>query len=389
MKGARFDDEMLRRRIRFLSWLPGGRQLAHALEEGDFEGVDRAARHTFFQVFGVLSSLFLASEAGLFWQDGRIELAVLLGGYAVIAAAGTVLLVRLRADRWFGRLSVFAAFVLFSTSFVGILYFRDANYLVWALTFIPVAFYFVGLREGLFWLGLFAVTIVGSHRAYVQLGGDPLPATAVRESAFAFVVIAVFFAVFELIRELYAAKVYLQNQQLQRRAAEDFLTGLPNRRTLQHELELRLADTDRTGAPFVLALADLDRFKQVNDRYGHAAGDDVLRDFAQVVRTTLRARDSFGRWGGEEFLLILPDTTLQEAHRVLERVRMAVSERTRLPEPVTVSIGYTEWSRGDGADAMLRRADAAMYRAKEQGRDRGVAETPPISDDLETEEHRR
>lgn len=379
---------LIRRRLRILPWLPGGKELARALEDGGFEQVDRAARRTFFQVFGILSSLFLSSEAAFFWADGRTELAVLLAVYAIIALGGTLLLVRMRADRWFGRLSVLAAFVLFSTSFLGILYFRDAYYLVWALTFIPVAFYFVGLREGLIWLVVFAGTLAMAYQTYIRWGSDPLPATAVRESAFAFLAIAVFFAVFELIRELYAAKVLLQNQELQRLAAEDFLTGLPNRRTLQRELELRLADAERTRKGFALAIADLDRFKRINDRYGHAAGDRVLRDFSRVVHGRLRARDSFGRWGGEEFLIVLPDTSADEAGQILERVRSAVAEQlTSLADSVTVSIGYTEWCPGDGIDAMLRRADAAMYRAKEQGRNRVVEERAPVPDNTDTEEY--
>jgi diguanylate cyclase (GGDEF)-like protein len=122
-------------------------------------------------------------------------------------------------------------------------------------------------------------------------------------------------------------------------------------------------------------LADLDRFKSINDDFGHLAGDDVLRDFAHLVRTTTRRSDVIGRVGGEEFLVVMPGTTAEEAKAVLDRLRSAVEAR-RVPVAgagevrYTVSVGITQVSLEDSVDAAFGRADAALFRAKRLGRNR-------------------
>jgi diguanylate cyclase (GGDEF)-like protein len=163
-------------------------------------------------------------------------------------------------------------------------------------------------------------------------------------------------------------------RQLVRLATEDSLTGLPNRgRTAELAKQALLAASDRRE-PLCIALIDLDRFKAINDRYGHAAGDRVLQDFASMAREEIRDSDTLGRWGGEEFLLVLPNTTLDVAVGLLDHLRLQagliVSPEQEADLRVSISAGLA--ATGDepcSLDEIVARADLALYEAKNSGRD--------------------
>ncbi len=163
-------------------------------------------------------------------------------------------------------------------------------------------------------------------------------------------------------------------------AAHDPMTGLANRRSLLARLGTELAGVRRRGSTLSVVMFDLDRFKCVNDRYGHACGDEVIRTAAAVLERELRANDVAGRLGGEEFVAVLPDTALDEARRVADRIRQATADASTdcagLAIRVTVSAGVAEHSDVESIDSLLSRADAALYAAKAAGRDR-VASAPP------------
>ena len=152
----------------------------------------------------------------------------------------------------------------------------------------------------------------------------------------------------------------------------DLLTNLPNRRCFEERLEEIHALSERHGDVFCLIMADLDHFKTVNDTYGHGEGDVTLRKAAEVLASHCRHADIAARFGGEEFMLLLPKTDMREACLVAERICAAFREHIRLPDgsPVTVSLGVAEYRRGESAQDMVRRTDAALYRAKGGGRDR-------------------
>ena len=164
-------------------------------------------------------------------------------------------------------------------------------------------------------------------------------------------------------------------------AARDALTGLANRRQMLVRLEAERERARRHDTPLSVLMLDLDRFKAVNDRWGHPAGDAVLRSTALAIAAELRACDLGARCGGEEFLALLPDTGPEDAARVAERIRRRIGAleidvgEARLQ--VTVSIGLATLRRGEPADAVVARADAALYRAKAEGRDRCVAADLP------------
>lgn len=162
--------------------------------------------------------------------------------------------------------------------------------------------------------------------------------------------------------------------QLESLVQIDSLTGVANRRRLAELGQRELARSARIGAPLAVLFIDIDHFKRINDGFGHEAGDAVLLSFAKVCGGLLREIDVFGRFGGEEFVAILPDTDLATSLQVAERVRQVVSDlRVRLEDGqelrITVSVGACERRPEETMEELLRRADLAMYQAKQGGRD--------------------
>lgn len=180
----------------------------------------------------------------------------------------------------------------------------------------------------------------------------------------------------ELFYRIRAQQFALQ-RALHRLAGIDVLTGLHNRRDLESRIGEEMSRSRRHDQPMSIVIGDLDHFKRVNDDYGHAVGDDVLRAVGERIRHNLRAEDLAVRWGGEEFLLLLPSTDDQQAVQVAEKIRRAIAERPvscgDQRVSVTVSFGVAQLRDDDEVIHLVRRADDAMYRAKSQGRNRVCA----------------
>ncbi len=161
---------------------------------------------------------------------------------------------------------------------------------------------------------------------------------------------------------------------LQILATIDPLTGAYNRRQVQHHFANELNRHVRGQHPLSCIMVDIDHFKAVNDTYGHKIGDDVLRKVTSRIASLLRAYDVVGRYGGEEFLVILPETGSQEAAAIAERLRESVAQTAKANgdqgRPVTISLGVATDHPGDTIDTMTQRADSALYRAKNNGRNR-------------------
>lgn len=190
----------------------------------------------------------------------------------------------------------------------------------------------------------------------------------------------------ETARSLAAqAVVALENARLhgvvERQALVDGLTGLANRRSIEDTLHSELARAARFGDQICLILTDLDNFKQINDRYGHPAGDRVLRAFADALRDTVRESDTAGRWGGEEFVVVLPGTDLAGGAQLAERARLAIAGRAVAADdgtaiPVTASFGVAVFPLAAGQSDIVAAADAALYEAKRSGKNRVVTSDP-------------
>ena len=176
-----------------------------------------------------------------------------------------------------------------------------------------------------------------------------------------------------------ARKLARRNKRLDELGRTDALTGLANRRQCLSLLETELARHQRNDRPAVLVILDIDHFKEINDRYGHPIGDEVLCAVAKVLRESSRRSDSVARYGGDEFVMMLPETTLQAAEDASRRIRSKLEaiRFDRAPDlHCTVSLGAAEANGQMDVDDWVSQADAALYRAKLAGRDRFVAAAP-------------
>jgi diguanylate cyclase (GGDEF)-like protein len=189
----------------------------------------------------------------------------------------------------------------------------------------------------------------------------------------------------ELVARVRAAlRTKAVHDGLAQRAARDGLTGLFNRRELDTRAKQAAALAQRHNRPFACLLLDIDHFKQVNDTHGHAAGDEVLREAARRICDASRVSDTVGRYGGEEFVVLLPETTGEAAVGVADKLRAALSATPvaagLVDIPIHASIGVTAWSEAmHGPSDLYAAADEALYRAKDGGRDRTVLHVPPTA----------
>jgi diguanylate cyclase (GGDEF)-like protein len=229
-----------------------------------------------------------------------------------------------------------------------------------------------GLQVSLTLSALFGAVVV--PRALAAIG------TTDGVAALAMVRMIVWVAVISLLTYVLAHLKEQLAEQRERAAGLDLLastdpvTGIANRRRAALVLEERLAEAERYDRPLSVVLLDLDGFKVVNDTAGHAAGDRALRSVVQALATDLRQGDVLARWGGDELLVIAPETGLEEIERSADRWRRRVLDLgiATGDEILTVSAGVTTRRAGDTVDTIVQRADTAMYRAKSDGRDRTV-----------------
>lgn len=168
-------------------------------------------------------------------------------------------------------------------------------------------------------------------------------------------------------------------QQLNRLAAYDSLTGSLNRQAFEAVFRALMRTSIRQQRPLSAVLIDIDHFKQINDAHGHLAGDTVLREVVAIIEQTQRKSDVIARWGGEEFLLLLPDCPLQDAARLADQIRLRIRNHDFNLQPsrtVTLCAGVAEFCIGEQEDDLFRRLDDALYHAKQQGRNRTVLANP-------------
>jgi len=189
--------------------------------------------------------------------------------------------------------------------------------------------------------------------------------------------IVVVFSVMLLTSLFWIGRLRRLNEQLQVKSQTDPLTGLANRAALDRRFARALEQARRYSRPLSIVMLDIDHFKSINDEFGHQMGDRVLKEFADLLVSGLRGSDAVGRWGGEEFLLLCPETSSQQAAAFAERLceqSRALSFSTGQTQ--TLSAGVAELNATDTVDSLLRRADAALYRAKHEGRDRVCCHAP-------------
>jgi diguanylate cyclase (GGDEF)-like protein len=168
---------------------------------------------------------------------------------------------------------------------------------------------------------------------------------------------------------------------MERRAKTDPLTDLANRRGVEEALARETDRSRRYGAPLSVMMLDVDQLKDVNDQIGHPAGDAILTNLAAILFETVRSVDVPGRWAGDEFLLVLPDTSSNQAEQLARRLQARVRERPAVLGDrriaTSVSIGVAEYRKDESLESLIHRVDQAMYAAKHGGRDRLAVADPP------------
>ena len=313
-----------------------------------------------------LLALFGVGVAVSDYFTGNLVVASASAGIAVLAPAVLLLSRRPR----FARLPLlFCHWLLFAMFLLGSLnqfpYRPEKS--VW-VTLFPVAYFYLGgLRLGLRLSIVSLLILILAYFVMPSLQGRPAQLTpyAFAQSLGAFVLSAILAYLYEKVRTR-------QAQALQSQADRDTLTGLLNRRGFASQAETIRQQSLRFGQPFAILLLDVDNFKQVNDQWGHATGDRLLRQVAGLLSLCTRKADLLGRWGGEEFIVLLPHTSLDHARTAAEKMRALVSAQAFEHGAVTISLGVALHAGADTLEATINRADHAMYRAKEAGKNQVV-----------------
>ncbi len=302
--------------------------------------------------FSIVASLAIGSFAVFRLIQGQIAVALFDSLLVAVMMGGLVYAWKTGRSALIGNLSatLLAAGALFLIFVPGLSY-------LWLFS-LMIAIFLTASRS---------VSIAISLLFIVAVGSAP-DVFADRVERFTFLAVAGQVALFSFV---FAWQTSHQHRKLDLMANRDPLTGLGNRRALRREIAARAEAARIGGEQAALALIDLDHFKEVNDSHGHDAGDKVLVDLAAIAEDTMRACDSFYRYGGEEFVLVMPGTLPEGITPALEKLQDAVRRQLRGPDgPVTVSIGAAGLRVDDDPGRWLSRADRALYAAKSAGRNR-------------------
>ena len=356
---------------RWMGRLARMRELPLQVSRGDIPAIQMTLRLFFNSVFMVLALVGLAlMNILLFHEVPEIARLSLIHGLIIVAIGGLVRMTGyIRLGEHLGLASFFVYLV--SCGYWALQY-GQPHYVLWGALFVPVAFYLTGFRAGIIWILLYFGVAVGGYQVHLRwLHGRALPVELITHLVGMCLSIFLFMCVFEGMRASYYQLVRQFNERLQGLAITDQLTGIANRRRLVDAMEAEIRRGERMHTVFALVVFDLDHFKRINDTYGHGYGDETLQFVSARVSEMIRATDIVGRWGGEEFLMILPGTNAAGAFLLCNRIRESVAaHRFGAGFSVTLSFGITEYLESDTLDTLVDRADRALYRAKDKGRNR-------------------
>ncbi|WP_158969662.1 GGDEF domain-containing protein [Paraglaciecola sp. L3A3] len=248
---------------------------------------------------------------------------------------------------------------------------------LWIYVVPPVVLFFGGLRKGI--RNLFIFIIIISIQLFLK---DPLLINVAYSPEFksrlifSFMTVSFLFGVYEAARRNSYATVMKISKQFEQQAMHDSLSGLQNRRGMIANIEKEYARSKREQSDMAVIMCDIDHFKIVNDKYGHDKGDEVIKTVAELFSSELRKQDSLARWGGEEYLFLLPVTTGKQALLLAEKLRKKIEstlfESQKGTFQITVSMGIHQFQVTDDIDHAITAADTKLYKAKKAGRNRCV-----------------
>ena len=255
--------------------------------------------------------------------------------------------------------------------------------ILWHYVYPIMVYYIAGLRAG----SVYATLLIVMEAGLMFLDHHPF---FLAKYSFEFksrflatmVVMSIMGAMLEHSRRSAQYKLLELAERLEKASETDDLTGLPNRRALRKRLENEVVRIDRHGGDFALILCDIDHFKFINDSYGHLVGDETLRHLSRIFLEMVRKYDLVARWGGEEFLIVLPEAGLEQGLLVAERIRTAVAAQPLHSQSgetisLTISCGVCSWREFANLDELFWVADHRLYKAKAEGRNRVVGQDAP------------
>lgn len=348
---------------------------AGATSQTDIETVRRISVLNLFALVGFSISCLLGIQA-LLVQDYWLGIA-LFSAFALFLFAHLQLRIK-RSPGAFRFASGLVQVVLFSLCLY-LVYSGGANDTgpLWVYLLPPVVMFLSGLRRGLIITGLFVL----GYLIIVFYPDNLIRASQYSYEfksrlLYSFLTLTFLAGIYEQSRKNSYQKLNELKQEFERQANQDTLTQLLNRRGMRERIRYELTRSKRNHLPLTVVIADLDHFKEINDRYGHDAGDAVLVQISRLLCESVRQQDSIARWGGEEFLFLLPETTAAQAIQLSEKIRTTVKDTVLLADPVelttTLSFGVAEVSDLENHQSAISEADNRLYLAKAQGRDRVI-----------------
>ncbi|MCJ8311845.1 MAG: GGDEF domain-containing protein [Saccharospirillaceae bacterium] len=244
---------------------------------------------------------------------------------------------------------------------------------LWIYIIPPVTLFFSGLQRGLITLAIFSLSVC----LMLFYPDDILLGTTYSfefksRLIYSFFTVTCLFVAYEYIREKSYNDLELLKQKFEQQAKHDMLSGLLNRRGMIENIRYEFKRNHRAQSDLSLIMCDIDKFKRINDEYGHEKGDKVIKTVARLFENNLREQDTLSRWGGEEFLFLLPMTDIRQATIVAEKLRKKIEMTTFKQDGsefrITVSMGLYQYHKEDKINDMINQADNNLYKAKEQGR---------------------
>ncbi|MFT5837578.1 MAG: diguanylate cyclase (GGDEF)-like protein [Flavobacteriales bacterium] len=248
---------------------------------------------------------------------------------------------------------------------------------LWIYIVPPVVLFFGGLRRGIRNLGIFVLVIsILMFYPNDKLLGTSYTFEFKSRLIYSFLTVSFLFALYENVRQNSFHRIQEMSLKFKSQAMQDPLSGLLNRRGMLENLNNEFDRSQRYRNHLTVMMCDIDNFKTVNDQYGHDKGDEVIRDLANILKSELRKQDSIARWGGEEYLLLLPETNGKQGIKLAEKLRKKIKE-TQYKHgdkifSVTISIGLHELAMTDTINQTITKADTNLYKAKQQGRNRCI-----------------
>jgi diguanylate cyclase (GGDEF)-like protein len=246
--------------------------------------------------------------------------------------------------------------------------------LVWSSVFIILTFALLGRKIGLqFSMLFFIITTIFGIYNYINLGYNPFDLSSISNIAFANLSILLICYYYEYSIEIIQEKLRRSSKKFKELSITDELTGLFNRSEIDRKISLELKKARTRDYTFSLLIADLDNFKTINDEKGHLIGDKVMTEVSNIFKTICGDKYFAGRWGGDEFLLVLPNQPRKKAYEIGELIRKEIcKEYYYNNQTLTASIAVTEYKKGDTPVSIFRRVDKLLYKAKDQGKNRTI-----------------